>query len=38
MAARVGALAKGTATRWVQLARLSPVTMYSTIKRPALVR
>jgi hypothetical protein len=38
IAANVGALAKGTATRNVQLAKLRPVRTYKTIKRPALVR
>jgi hypothetical protein len=38
MAANVGAFAKGTATRWVQLARFRPVKMYKTIRSPALVR
>ena len=37
IAASVGAAAKGTATSCVQLARLSPVTTYRTMKRPMLV-
>ena len=37
MAARVGAFEKGTATRCVQLARLSPVMMYRMMNSPALV-
>lgn len=37
IAAKVGALANGTATSCVQLARLRPVTTYDTIISPMLV-